>query len=55
MSDKKTKIRCPYCTKIFIVPTNSLNFSDGVTARNMRCPYCKEQVVLRKDMQTSRA
>lgn len=44
------KIRCPYCTKIFMVKPETLRFAPDVESKTLRCPYCKEQVVIKREM-----
>ncbi len=42
------KVRCPYCGKVFRCRIRSVSSEAGVI--DMTCPYCKEQLILKKEM-----
>lgn len=46
MAEEK-KIRCPYCRKVFLWKVELKSDNPHV---NLGCPYCKEQLVLKRDM-----
>lgn len=41
------KVRCPYCQKVFLWRVKPLREGQGTV--NLTCPYCKEQLALKKE------
>jgi uncharacterized Zn-finger protein len=50
MPEDASRIRCPYCAKVFLVNRKLLVFDGEKSSKTIKCPYCKESLVLRKDM-----
>lgn len=42
------RVRCPYCQKVFRCRIRSVTGENAVI--DIVCPYCKEQLVIKKDM-----
>ena len=42
------RVRCPYCHKVFKCRIRTM--SGNKSTIDLKCPYCKEQLMLKKDM-----
>lgn len=46
-TEAASRIRCPYCQKVFLLKNKPLK--EGQSSVSLKCPYCSEGLVLKAD------